>query len=126
MTTKSTTGQPRPRVLIVEDIFLVAEAYRQLVVEIGYEAVGPVPSVRLALDVLDREDVDIGLLDVTLRGRLVTPVAERLAELGKPFVFLTGDRDLQALPAELRLAKRLDKPGCLECVEAALRNALGR
>src|SRR5919206_42470 len=59
----------------------------------GCAIVGPVPTVGRALSLLDGPEapsLDAALLDVNLRGEMVTPVARLLADRGLPFVLVTG------------------------------------
>jgi CheY-like chemotaxis protein len=100
------------RILVVEDFFLVAQVCRQVLERRGYGVVGPVASVDQALGVLEQADpgVDGAVLDLSLKGEAVTPVAERLEALGIPFVFLTAAADLTLLPAAMRALPKVEKP----------------
>jgi len=109
---------------VVEDLFLSAQALAAMVVELGYDVAGPVPSVDAALALLESERVDAALLDVNLRGELVTPVALRLEHLGVPFAFLTAHSNLELLPASLRGAATVHKPCGLEALASSLRAML--
>ena len=80
----------RCSVLIVEDDALLASAIGLCVEEAGYEVAGKARSVDTALSMLAHEKVDAALLDINLRGELVFPVANALAERGVPFVFVTA------------------------------------
>ena len=117
-------SRPRARVFIVEDDFLVAESYRNTVDQLGYEVVGPSPSVEKALAVLEDEPVDVALLDVMLRGRVVTPVARRLVDMGVPFIFLSGAAVREVMGEEFRDAAVLEKPTEREDLEETLRQAV--
>lgn len=119
-----TTDGARARVLIVEDEYLVAETYRYAVEVLGHEVVGPSPSVGAALDILERERVDVALLDVLLRGKVVVPVARRLRELGIPFLFLTGSSDLSALDGDFGEVAVLGKPTPAGALALAIRAEL--
>jgi CheY-like chemotaxis protein len=103
---------PRPRILIVEDFFLVAQVCKAVLEKEGCTVVGPVGTVDQALALLATEDppVDAAVLDLSLHGKVVTPVAERLQALGRPFVFLTAATDLGILPPEFRDLPRVEKP----------------
>ena len=82
------------RVLVVEDEALVAMVMEDGLVEAGAEVVGPACTVDEALGLIERAACDGGLsaavLDINLEGTAVSPVADRLATLGVPFVFATG------------------------------------
>jgi DNA-binding NarL/FixJ family response regulator len=86
----SPANRSAARVLIVEDQFMSALALVQAVEEIGVRVVGPAPTVQEALRLIDEVSCDAALLDVNLGTETVEPVAQRLADLGRPFVFVTG------------------------------------
>lgn len=98
------------RVLVVEDEALVALALHHLLDDCGCHVLGPVPTVRDALLLLDREQPDVALLDVNLRGELVTPVAERLKSAGVPVVLVTGCAATDLPTTELRQTPLVLKP----------------
>lgn len=100
------------RILVVEDFFLVAQVCKAVLERQGYTVVGPAASVQAALTFLADENpaVDGAVLDVSLQGKAVTPVAERLEALGLPFVFLTASSDLTPLPQPMQLLPRVEKP----------------
>jgi two-component SAPR family response regulator len=58
--------------------------------EIGLSIVATCASVTEAMKTIDRHAPDAAILDVNLGGQLVYPVADRLMDLGIPFVFVTG------------------------------------
>lgn len=78
------------RILIVEDEFLTAQQLEICVHDAGGKVVGPVASVDDALPIARTQGIDAALLDVNLRGRMVTPVAEELQARGIPFVLVTA------------------------------------
>ena len=96
------TAEPRPgpapvnlgprRILVVEDEYMLAQDFARELEDVGAEVLGPVPSVADALALLVAEAVppDAAILDVSLGGEMVFPVAEALRERGVPFMFVTG------------------------------------
>ena len=61
--------------------------------EAGAEVVGPASSVSDALHLIEAVragGLSAAVLDIDLEGEAVKPVADRLAALGVPFVFVTG------------------------------------
>ena len=98
------------RLLLVEDEYLLAAQLAEILEELGAEIVGPVGSVEDALQLLDHDDhIDIGILDVDLRGETTEPIADLLTDRGVPFVFASGyARDM--LPALHRDAPLCGKP----------------
>ncbi len=78
------------RVLVVEDEWLIGDEICHQLLKAGYRAVGPVPSVREALSLIDEDEVDAALLDYRLHDEDSHPIAEKLAARDIPFAFLTG------------------------------------
>lgn len=78
------------KVLIVEDEALVAIDLAMQVEDLGEEVVGPMSSLESGIKAAEKEPLDFALLDINLRGKRSTPIAERLEARGVPFVFLTG------------------------------------
>lgn len=89
------------RVLLVEDDFMIAKETAASLVRVGVPEPTMVSTCRDAISLLeDDHGFDVALLDANLRGEFSGPVATRLAELGIPFVFVTGygsqDQQLEA------------------------------
>ncbi len=78
------------RVLVVEDVAVLAWRLRDLLVEAGAVVLGPVPSVAGALTLLTDDAVDAAVLDKNLDGASSDPIADVLTAQGVPFLFLTG------------------------------------
>ena len=97
------------RVLIVEDEFLLSSLLTQDLRTAGFEIVGPCSSLATALQAAGNENFDAAILDINLRGELVYPVAEKLAEREIPFVFLSGYATAN-MPEEFRGYPRIAKP----------------
>jgi two-component SAPR family response regulator len=114
------------RVLIVEDESIVALALTHLLDDLGCNVLGPVPTVRGALGLLEIEQPDVALLDVNLRGQLVTPVAAKLGLLGVPFVLVTGQSVAELPATELRQSCWVPKPIVEDILVRTVAGALGR
>jgi two-component SAPR family response regulator len=81
------------RILIVEDEPLTAFDNENMLGDAGYEIVATVDDLEEALGVLDREEVDLILSDVRLRGERTGIELARAAKLkGVPTLFATGHR----------------------------------
>ncbi|ONG57246.1 hypothetical protein BKE38_04705 [Pseudoroseomonas deserti] len=80
---------PAPRVLLVEDEALLAMEAAHLLRELGCIVVGPARSPTEAMPLVSAQ-LSAAVLDVKLGGTEVFPIAERLAALGVPYVFITG------------------------------------
>lgn len=97
------------RVLVVEDDMLIAVAIEEVLQALNCQVVGPVALLEKALKLAQGETFDVAILDVTIRGGKVYPVAELLLARGIPFVFASGYGDW-ALPEALRDQPRVMKP----------------
>ncbi len=78
------------RVLVVEDVAVLAWQVRDILEQAGAEVVGPAPDVRTALALLAEREVDAAVLDKNLDGETADPIADMLAARNIPFVFVTG------------------------------------
>lgn len=117
----SALGAP-PRILVVEDDFLIALDLVDLVRGIGAVPIGPVGRVADALALLDAEGdrLAFAILDLDLRGLPTYPVADRLAVLGVRFTFLTGF-SADAIADGYRHYPRLEKPVDAKILLAAMK-----
>jgi two-component sensor histidine kinase len=86
------------RVLIVEDAVLLALELEMGLSEAGARVIGPAYELEEAMALLD-QPIDAAVLDANLNGRSVTPLAERLAARGVPFVFATGYGETGGAPS---------------------------
>lgn len=97
------------RVLVVEDETLIAILIEETLHDMECEVVGPAAKLETALQLALDGGFDIAILDVTLRGGKVYPLAEQLLARGIPFVLASGYGDW-ALPQALQDQRRLMKP----------------
>jgi DNA-binding response OmpR family regulator len=109
MTKGLENDEPPPPVLIVEDEWLIADIIEQTLDESGYRTAGPVNSVDAALKIIATTSLAAAILDVNLGPERSFPIAERLAELKIPFVFMTG-YNVADLPPPYRHYTALAKP----------------
>ena len=116
-----------PRVLIVEDEFLIAMELEAALGDGGFEVLGPIPTIAAALTILQSERPDCAVLDLSLRGELVTPVAELLIILEVPFLVASayGRSDFDgcaALLGAINVGKRADPKQLIEAIDALIGN----
>lgn len=97
------------RILVVEDELLIAVLIEEFLQAHGCVVVGPASKLEAALRLADDEKLDAAILDVTIRGGTVYPVADRLRARGIPFVLASGYGDW-ALQPDYRNQPRLTKP----------------
>ena len=85
------------RILIVEDEPLIAFDNEVMLGDLGYEVVATLDSFEDAIELLDREEIDLILSDYRLSGeRTGLDLARAAKNRGIPIVFSTG----HALPSE--------------------------
>jgi two-component SAPR family response regulator len=109
------------RVLVVEDEMLIALLIEDALTGLGCEIVGPIAKLENGLEMAAEAQFDVAILDVTIRGGKVYPIAERLIARGIPFVFASGYGDW-ALPETLRDRPRLMKPFTVLALEEQIRS----
>ncbi len=78
------------RILLAEDEVLVGMMVHDMLVDFGFNVVGPIADLSGALTAAEAGDLDGAVLDVNLGGELIYPVAKALTERGVPFIFVTG------------------------------------
>ncbi len=113
---------PLSKLVIVEDEFFAATHLGSLITSLGYEVVGIYHSGEDFLSETDWQ-FDGAILDVFLEQELTgVDLAKRIKEKGKPFIFLTANRDSETLReiAALNPSAYLSKPFQPYDVEAAL------
>ena len=115
--TDSTTALPR--VLVVEDEYLIRMLLEDMLADIGYTIAGAVGTIAEARQHAVSDAFDVAILDVNLDGEEVFPVADILAKRGLPFVFVTGYGE-GSLPASYRGRPALQKPFQAEQLKATL------
>ncbi len=98
------------RILVAEDNALLVLDIADALSDAGAEIVGPAVSVRSAVSLAQSEQLDGGVLDVTLKGGDAFPIARILDEKGKGIVFITGMLDTSAIENDWPRAKVLTKP----------------
>ena len=105
-------------VLVVEDEALVALDMEETLKAAGVRVMGPAASVAEAMALLEAATPDAAILDLNLRGELVTPVARRLREMGVPFVLSTAYNHLRGEGEAFWGVENLGKPFAgSRCVE---------
>ncbi len=117
----STTA--RPRVLVVEDEFLIRMLMEDMLADLGYAVAGAVGTIAEASRVAASGAFDVAILDVNVDGEEVYPVADILAQRGLPFVFVTGYGE-GILPSKYRNRPALQKPFQAEQISRMLTDLL--
>ena len=114
------------RVLVVEDDTFILMDLESLLTEAGAEIVGLCRSVEEALPVVEREELDVAILDFGLGDGTAAPIARSLLARGKPFCFYTGQVANDPRLAAWRNYKTIQKPAQPKTIITALRALLTR
>jgi CheY-like chemotaxis protein len=109
-------------VLIVEDESLIAMMLEDFLDSMGHQIAGTCESVPEALDRVGEGGFDVAILDVNLKGERIWPVADRLLDLGIPYILATGGH-IEPPPAAHAGAPVLSKPFTIDAIEPALSEA---
>lgn len=113
-------GRHRCNLLLVEDQLDLAELMEQALQD-GGDSVSHAYSVFDAMGLLERSHFDVAVLDIELRDGVVFPVADRLAELGIPYLFVSAVYD-QMVPVRHRQAPFVAKPFPIRLLQQAVRS----
>ena len=117
---QSTARRISDTALIVEDNLIIAMAAEVILLDLGARHVDTAASVDQALRSIERTKPNFALLDLNLGSESSIKVAQKLTEIGVPFIFATGYGERAPIPVELAAAPVIQKPYTLEVVEAAL------
>ena len=113
-----------PRLLIVEDSYLLIMTLENMCKELGWQIVGPATRVAEAMKMARAETFDAALLDVNLDGEMSWEIADVLTARGIPFAFSTGYDQTDILPDRLAGSLVLAKPFRLDDVAHRLRQMM--
>jgi CheY-like chemotaxis protein len=106
--------------LLVEDSLIISLDAEDIVARLGADNVTTQATAQGALDFLETAKPSLAILDINLGDRTSFPVADRLLELGVPFIFASGYGEQASLPLEHRNRPVVQKPYTLENVASAL------
>lgn len=109
-------------VLIVEDEPLLLMEAEDQVRDLGCERILTASNVPSALALAQEAEFDLAMLDVNLGEFRIDSVAQKVAERGRPIVFVTGYSDTYDLPTSC--AAVLAKPFSPASLRTVLKEAL--
>ena len=112
-----------PRVLLVEDEGPIALHLASVLIDAGFEVLGPFLQARTAQEALQDNLVDAALLDISLGEETSYRVADTLLAKGVPVLFVTGYGS-QGLPERFRGCLHLPKPTPPELLLSRLKKIL--
>ncbi len=107
-------------VLLVEDSLIISLDAEDILTRLGADTVITHATTQGTLDYLESETPSIAVLDINLGDRTSFPVADRLQELGVPFIFASGYGEQASLPMEHRARQVLQKPYTIENIARVL------
>jgi DNA-binding NtrC family response regulator len=120
-------GTVAHRILVVEDEFLIALEMKAMLIDGGFRVIGPVATVAAALAIIEKEPPDAAVLDVSLRGERVTPVAKVLQAMEVPFVLASAYNQAELnTDATLSGVPNIGKPTMAARLFSLLRDILDR
>jgi CheY-like chemotaxis protein len=90
------------RILVVEDVAILALSFEDILKRAGADVVGPALKLEAAERLAQQEGLSGALLDVRLNGDEIWSVARLLERKGVPFAFCTGHFNGDNLPVEWR------------------------
>ena len=131
MSEQTTSNQPGPtrigeprRVLVVEDVYLIACTVEAALRDAGCRVIGPAATLEKAEQLLAEHEVDAAVLNFQLSTHNTAPLARRLVARGCPILFVSGNRGQSDVPADLRRLPWLDKIEFGTKLTSALRQLL--
>ena len=108
-------------VLLVEDSLIIALDAEDLLDRLGAVSVTTESSAVGAIAAIDTARPDVAILDINLGDHDSVPIANRLAELGVPYIFATGYGEQGQLPNQHKARPVLQKPYTLASLSRRLR-----
>lgn len=116
----------RPRVLIMEDEFIVALDLSDMAEDLGFCVDGPFATLAEGEQAVASHLPDAAILDVQLADGEVFPLADMLMRLGVPIIFHSGHADNGRLLARYPEARSAGKPCPAETIASHLIQATTR
>ncbi|WP_375281239.1 HWE histidine kinase domain-containing protein [Pseudooctadecabacter sp.] len=113
-------------VLVLEDNMVIALDASDILTDNGATDVALTSRVEDALEAIKIGDITAAVLDVNLGNQTSLPVAQKLYELGIPYVLATGYGDVESILAEYPPSAVIKKPFTYETLSAELTKALDR
>src|SRR5262249_38421222 len=104
------SGLSKPKILVIEDNTLLADAICELVRDCGCDVAGSVGNVHHGVQFLSDCPVDGAVVDINLHGVPSFPICDELQRRKVPFFFLSGYAAHTNVPVQFRAAKFLTKP----------------
>ena len=117
------TGPSGRSVFLVEDEVMIRMMVADMLEELGFSVAAEAGEINEAMRLAQSTEFDLAILDVNVNGKVISPVAEVIQGLGRPFIFATG-YGAQGLPEEFRNRPTLQKPFQMETLAQVLASTL--
>ena len=112
------------KVLIVEDEAIFAMSIRRVLTMLGYEACGPISTGEEAVSWAKKENPDLIIMDVSLKGQMdgIEAAGEIRSEYNVPIIFISGYQEdkLSEKAGSLEFSTYLIKPILPEDIKSAI------
>jgi len=115
-----------PRVLIMEDEFIVALDLSDTTEDLGFQVEGPYATLTEGQRAIGLNRPDAAILDVQLADGEIYPLADILMQLGVPIIFHSGHADASNLLKRYPNARNASKPCSSQLIASFLCQATGR
>ena len=113
----------RASIFVVEDDALIRMMIAGMVEELGHRVVAEAGTVQDAKVMVDAAAFDLALLDVSIAGQSIAPIAEILVRRCLPFLLVSGSEE-SSLPEPLSKALVLRKPFAISKLKDAIETIL--
>jgi CheY-like chemotaxis protein len=107
------------RIFVVEDEAMIRMMVVDMLEELGHTVAAEAGRLDKAIELAQSTDFDLGILDVNIDGKMITPVAELIKARGLPIIFATG-YGAAGVPDEFKDRPALQKPFELKDLAVAL------
>ena len=108
------------RVLLVEDSLIIALDAEDAIERLGADSVITASTVSSGLEAIESFKPTLAMLDINLGDSMSYAIADRLMEMGTPFIFASGYGEQAQLPEIHRYRTVLQKPYTLENIARCL------
>jgi DNA-binding response OmpR family regulator len=112
-------------VFLVEDEVMIRMMVDDMLGELGHRVVGEAGQIDQALELAKHLDFDLAILDVNVAGKIITPVADLMKSMKRPFFFASGYGST-GIPPAYRGHAALQKPFQIERLSETIDRVLGR
>lgn len=112
------------RILLIEDEVVIAMTAEDMLEEMGCHVSAQASSFNDAMAQAIAGDFDLALLDINLNGTMSLPIARKLRENGKPFIFTTGYGNV-GIEDEFGDVTVVTKPYTIRTLSSAIRATTG-